>query len=145
MSIPRPPDPVRLVYAAPAITAGEDWRERSLWSWVILARHDGLEVERTDTGGPGFTATWCGNVRIDGLLYRIHRAPRLRIQTLDAYGHPSWLLHAATYAEPVTTGVELLDPRQDTDTTLPDLPSTVNPRRPGSDRLVPPSMPDIGR
>jgi hypothetical protein len=142
MRAARPPDPVRLVYAAPVISPGEDWRQRSLWSWIILARHKGLDVEATDRGGRGFPATWCGNVLVDGLVYRVHRAPRLRIRTLEANGHPGWLLHAATYVEPITSGVEVLDPRQDRDEPLPDAS-----QRAGAPRHTSPEPtihPDVG-
>jgi hypothetical protein len=50
----RLPDPVTLVYAAPVISPSEDWRERSLESWVILAGHEGIRATPTDVGGKGF-------------------------------------------------------------------------------------------
>jgi hypothetical protein len=141
---PRPPDPIRLVFAAPVISPGEDWRERSLWSWTILARHEGLNVEPTGHGGAGFSGTWCGNVRIDDLLYRVHRAPRLRFRTLDDEGRQGWIIHAATYVEPVTAGVEVLDPRHDRDATIHDLPSPDPPRPAGNDPRIPPPIADLG-
>lgn len=33
--------------------------------------------------------------------------------TFDEHAQQSWLLHSANYAEPVTTGVEIIDPRHD--------------------------------
>jgi hypothetical protein len=144
MRIPRPLDPVRLIFAAPAISPGEDWKERSLWSWIILARQEGLGIEKTADGGPGFSGTWCGNVRIDGLLYRIHRAPRLRYQTVDAEGHLDWLLHAATYVEPVTTGVEVIDSRHDSVAVLPELRSVAPRRYARVDGRVEPAESDLG-
>jgi hypothetical protein len=44
---------------------------------------------------------------IDGLVYRVHRAPRLRLAMLDEHARTSWVLHSATYVEPVTNGVEV--------------------------------------
>lgn len=113
MSTPRAPDPTTLVFAAPAIDQGEDWRARSLISWRILAGHEGIAATPTDAGGKGFSGTWCGNVDIDGLVYRVHRAPRKRMAMLDSEGEPTWVLHSATYVEPVCDGVGVLDPRND--------------------------------
>lgn len=107
------PDPTTLVFAAPVISSGEDWRERSLISWLLLAGHAGIEAKRTEAGGRGFSGTWCGNVAIDGLVYRVQRAPRLRMAMLDEHARTSWVLHSATYVEPVTSGVEVVDPRDD--------------------------------
>ncbi len=109
----RLPDPTNLVFAAPVISPDEDWRARSLASWLILAGHAGIEATPTEAGGRGFPGTWCGNVVIDGLAYRVQRAPRLRMAMMDEHAQQSWVLHAATYVEPVTTGVEVIDPRQD--------------------------------
>lgn len=107
------PDPTTLVFAAPVISAGEDWRARSLISWLILAGHAGIEARPTEAGGRGFSGTWCGNVAIDGLVYRVQRAPRLRMAMLEEHARMSWVLHSATYVEPVTSGVEMVDPRDD--------------------------------
>ncbi len=109
----RRPDPATLIFHAPAITAEEDWRERSLVSWVILASREGIEARPTDAGGKGFAGSWCGNVVVDGLVYRVHRAPRLRTVMLDKVGQETWVLYAATYVEPVTHGVGVIDPRDD--------------------------------
>ncbi|MGH9155201.1 MAG: hypothetical protein ACRD1K_05000 [Acidimicrobiales bacterium] len=106
-------DPVALVFAAPVISPGESWRERSLVSWRILAGHHGITAEPTDEGGRGFPGTWCGNVAIEGILYRVHRAPRLRVAVVSGGDRFTWALHSATYAEPVTKEVEVLDPRDD--------------------------------
>ena len=113
MTPQRPPDPTTLVFAAPVISPGEDWRGRSLISWLILAGHAGIEATPTEAGGQGFSGTWCGNVAIDGLVYRVQRAPRLRMAMLDEHALTSWVLHSATYVEPVTHGVEVVDPRDD--------------------------------
>ena len=110
---PQQPDPTTLVFAAPVISAGEDWRARSLISWLILAGHAGVEAEPTDAGGQGFSGTWCGNVVIEGLVYRVQRAPRIRMAMLDEQARKTWALHSATYVEPVTNGVEVVDPRDD--------------------------------
>ena len=107
------PDPTTLVFAAPVISSGEDWRERSLISWLVLAGHAGIEAKPTEAGGQGFSGTWCSNVAIDGLVYRVQRAPRLRLAMLDEHARTSWVLHSATYVEPVTNGVEVIDPRDD--------------------------------
>jgi hypothetical protein len=107
------PDPTTLVFAAPVISLGEDWRERSLISWLALAGHAGIEAKPTEAGGQGFSGTWCGNVMIDGLVYRVQRAPRLRMAMLDEHARTFWVLHSATYVEPVTNGVEVIDPRDD--------------------------------
>ena len=109
----RLPDPTTLVFAAPVISAGEDWRARSLISWLILAGHAGIDATATDAGGQGFSGTWCGNVVIEGRVYRVQRAPRLRMAMLDEHARMSWVLHSATYVEPVTNGVEVIDPRDD--------------------------------
>ncbi len=109
----RRPDPATLIFHAPAITAEEDWRERSLVSWVILASREGIEARPTDGGGKGFSGSWCGNVVVDGLVYRVHRAPRLRTLMLNEVGQETWVLYSATYVEPVTHGVGVLDPRDD--------------------------------
>jgi hypothetical protein len=106
-------DPAKLMFLAPLISAEEDWRERSLVSWVILASHEGIEARRTDAGGKGFSGSWCGNVAVDGLVYRVHRAPRLRMSMLNDADQETWVLHSATYVEPVTHGVEVIDPRDD--------------------------------
>lgn len=106
-------DPAKLMFLAPLISAEEDWRERSLVSWVILASHEGIEARRTDAGGKGFSGSWCGNVAVDGLVYRVHRAPRLRMSMLNDADQATWVLHSATYVEPVTQGVEVIDPRDD--------------------------------
>ena len=113
MTRQRLPDPTTLVFAAPVISAGEDWRARSLISWLILAGHAGIEATPTEAGGQGFSGTWCGNVAIDGLVYRVLRAPRPRMAMLDEHARASWVLHSATYVEPVTNGVEVIDPRDD--------------------------------
>jgi hypothetical protein len=64
----------QLVFGAPTIAPGEDWRGRSLRCWVNLAtREEGLTVESTDDGGVGDSGTWCGNVRVAGVVLRIHR------------------------------------------------------------------------
>jgi len=78
-----------------------------------LAGHAGLEAKPTDAGGQGFSGTWCGNVAIDGLVYRVQRAPRLRMAMLDEHARRSCVLHSATYVDPVTSGVEVVDPRDD--------------------------------
>ncbi len=109
----RRPDPATLIFHAPAITAEEDWRERSLVSWVILASREGIQARPTDAGGKGFSGSWCGNVVVDGLVYRVHRAPRLRTAMLDEAGQETWALYSATYVEPVTQGVGVIDPRDD--------------------------------
>ncbi len=101
------------MFLAPAISPDEDWRERSLVSWVILASHAGVEARRTDAGGKGFSGSWCGNVVVDGLIYRVHRGPRLRMAMLDDAGHDAWTLYNATYVEPVARGVEVIDPQDD--------------------------------
>ena len=101
------------MFAAPVISPGEDWRARSLISWLILAGHAGIKAKPTEAGGKGFSGTWCGNVVIDGLVYRVQRAPRLRMAMLDEHARKSWLLHSATYVEPVTSGIEVIDPRDD--------------------------------
>lgn len=106
-------DPAKLMFLAPLISAEEDWRERSLVSWVILASHEGIEARRTDAGGKGFSGSWCGNVAVDGLVYRVHRAPRLRMSMLNDADQATWVFHSATYVEPVTQGVEVIDPRDD--------------------------------
>jgi hypothetical protein len=63
----------QLVVGAPNISSGKDWGHRSLRSWEIAAtQQEGLTVERTDDGGPGDKATWCGNVRVAGTVLRIH-------------------------------------------------------------------------
>ncbi len=113
MTLHRLPDPTTLVFAAPVISEGEDWRARTLTSWLILAGHAGIKATATDAGGPEFPPTWCGNVLIDGLVYRVQRAPRLRMAMLDEQAQQRWVLHSATYVEPVTTAVEVIDPRQD--------------------------------
>ena len=113
MTPQRLPDPTTLVFAAPVISAGEDWRARSLISWLILAGHAGIEATPTEAGGKGFSGTWCGNVAIDGLVHRVQRAPRLRMAMLDEQARTSWVLHSATYVEPVSSGVEVIDPRDD--------------------------------
>lgn len=109
----RRPDPAKLIFLAPAISAEEDWRERSLISWVILASREGIEARPIDAGGKGFSGSWCGNVSVDGLVYRVHRAPRVRMEMLGEDGQREWALHAATYVEPVTQGVTVIDPRDD--------------------------------
>lgn len=69
-----PSHAAQLRYAAPNISTGEDWRSRSMATWVTLARKDeGLPVEHTDDGPAGHPATWCGNVRANGQLLAIHR------------------------------------------------------------------------
>ena len=113
MTPQRLPDPTTLVFAAPVISSGEDWRARSLISWLILAGHAGIEAKPTEAGGQGFSGTWCGNVAIDGVVYRVQRAPRLRMAMLDEHARTSWVLHSATYVEPVASGVEVVDPRND--------------------------------
>lgn len=113
MTLPRPPDPAKLMFYAPAISPEEDWRRRSLASWVIMASHAGLEATPTDAGGKGFSGSWCGNVVVDGLIYRVHRGPRLRMAMLDEAGQEVWALHSATYVEPVARSVEVIDPRDD--------------------------------
>lgn len=112
MTVHQLPDPTTLVFAAPVISEGEDWRARSLTSWLILADHAGIKATATDAGGRGFPPTWCGNVSIDGLVYRVQRAPRLRMAMFDEQARQRWVLHSATYVEPVTTAVEVIDPRQ---------------------------------
>lgn len=106
-------DPAKLMFLAPVISPEEDWRERSLMSWVILASHEGIEARSTEAGGKGFSGSWCGNVAVDGLVYRVHRAPRLRMSMLNGTDQETWVLHSATYVEPVTRGVEVIDPRDD--------------------------------
>ena len=113
MTPQRPPDPTTLVFAAPVISPGDDWRARSLISWLILAGHAGIEATPTEAGGKGSSGTWCGNVAIDGLVYQVQRAPRLRMAMLDEHARTSWVLHSATYVEPVSSGVEVIDPRDD--------------------------------
>lgn len=113
MTRSRPPDPAKLMFYAPAISPEEDWRARSLVSWVILASHAGIEATPTDAGGRGFSGSWCGNVVVDGLIYRVHRGPRLRMAMLDDAGQEVWALHSATYVEPVARSVGVIDPRDD--------------------------------
>ena len=109
----RPPDPARLIFLSPVISPEEDWRERSQISWLILASREGIEAQPTDAGGKGFSGSWCGNVAVDGLVYRVHRAPRIRMAMLGDDGEGMWALHSATYVEPVTQGVAVIDPRDD--------------------------------
>lgn len=50
---------------------------------------------------------------VDGFVYRVHRAPGLRTAMLDEAGQETWALCSATYVEPVTQGVGVIDPRDD--------------------------------
>lgn len=82
-----PPDPIehaaQLIYGAPNISPGEDWRGRSLRCWLNLAtREEGLSVTPTPDGPPGDRRTWCGNVRVNGALFAVHRGTRPRPTTV---------------------------------------------------------------
>ncbi len=73
----------QLIYGAPNISPGEDWRGRSLRCWLNLAsREEGLTVGSTTDGPTGNPRTWCGNVRVEGVLFAIHRGPRPRPTTV---------------------------------------------------------------
>lgn len=81
------PDPVTLMFMAPVIEPGEDWRDRSLATWSTMTGHEGFLVEPVPDFGPFGPArhTWCGSVRVSipdsndgGVVYRIHRTPMKR-------------------------------------------------------------------
>lgn len=116
VAVVRNVDPVRLVFGAPSIDGDEDWRDRSMLSWVTLAGHEGVDATRTSAGASGDPETWCGNVEIDGIVYQVHRglARAIRMTAIDDPRHSRPLLHASTWVEvDILADVEILDGRND--------------------------------
>lgn len=131
----RPLDPAQLVFHAPNISPGEDWKHRSLRSWLILAEHEGYDVEATEDGGPpravNERSTWCGNVRVvnpeirwqqdgqevtdPGMVYRVHRLPAMRTPGVED-GGMTWIVSTCTLVRPIVEdgnpfAMEVSDPR----------------------------------
>lgn len=78
------PDPCTLLYGVPAEApdAGDPW---NVAHWSHLAARAGLPVRPSPTGSGHGDPTWCGDVEIDGLVYRASPAalpvgPRLRFR-----------------------------------------------------------------
>lgn len=77
----------QLIYGAPNISPGEDWRGRSLRCWTNLAeREEGITAVPTEDGPQGDPRTWCGNVALVGgtvgVLLAIHRGRPPRATTI---------------------------------------------------------------
>jgi hypothetical protein len=77
----RLPDPSTLLFGtrsgAPA--EGESGRREAVEHWAFLAGRHGYTVTPQDTHSGHGSATYCGDVDVDGLLYQVHRGPRRRV------------------------------------------------------------------
>ena len=68
---------VRRQVGAPA--DGEAGRREAVEHWSFLAGRGGYTVTPLDTRTGHVSATYCGDVDVDGLVYQVHRGPRRRI------------------------------------------------------------------
>lgn len=77
----RLPDPSTLLFSgrSGAPVQGEPGRREAVEHWSFLAGRAGYTVTPLDTRIGHGSATWCGEVDVDGLVYQVHRGPRRRI------------------------------------------------------------------
>jgi hypothetical protein len=108
----RLPDPSTLLLSvrSGAPTEGEPGRREAVEHWSFLASRDGYTVTPLGTRSGHGSATYCGDVDIDGLNYQIHRGSRRRIVEawLDSEGawQGRFVLGDAIWAVPVPTEPE---------------------------------------
>jgi hypothetical protein len=103
----RLPDPATLLFSgrsgAPA--RGEPGRREAVEHWSFLAGRSGYTVTALDTRSGHGSATYCGDVDVDGLIYQVHRGPRRRIVQAWQDNAGAWqgrfVLDDAIWAEPV--------------------------------------------
>ncbi|TDC83988.1 hypothetical protein E1193_07140 [Micromonospora sp. KC606] len=103
----RLPDPSTLLFGvrsgAPA--EGEPGRREAVEHWSFHAGRDGYTVTLLGTRSGHGSATYCGDVDVDGLVYQVHRGPRRRIVQAWMDSEGAWqgrfVLEDAIWAVPV--------------------------------------------
>jgi hypothetical protein len=108
----RLPDPSTLLFSvrsgAPA--EGEPGRREAVEHWSFLAGRGGYTITPLGTRSGHGSATYCGDVDIDGLSYQVHRGPRRRIVEAWMDDEDAWqgrfVLGDAIWAVPVPTEPE---------------------------------------
>lgn len=109
------PDPSTLLFSARsgAPAEGEPGRREAVEHWSFLAGRDGYIVTPLDTRSGHGSATYCGDVDIDGLVYQVHRGPRRRIVQAWMDSEGAWqgrfVLDDAIWAVPVPLEPEPID------------------------------------
>jgi hypothetical protein len=111
----RLPDPSTLLFSvrsgAPA--EGESGRREAVGHWSFLAGRGGYTVTPLGARSGHGSATYCGDVDVDGLKYQVHRGPRRRIveawmdsegawQGRFVLGDGIWAVPVPTEPEPMT-------------------------------------------
>ena len=105
-ALSRLPDPSTLLFSgrSDAPSQGEPGRREAVQHWSFLAGRAGYHVTALDTRSGHGSATYCGDVDVDGLVYRVHRGPRQRILRSWTDGEGAWqgrfVLTDAIWAEP---------------------------------------------
>jgi hypothetical protein len=103
----RLPDPCTLVFGVPREApppVDDDGRSWSTDHWIHNARRHGHSANRVDSRTAAGTATWCGDIDIDGLIYQVHRGPRKRVLALyvqDGAEAGRFELRESAWVEPV--------------------------------------------
>lgn len=77
----RLPDPSTLLFGvrSDAPAHGEAGRREAVGHWSFLAGRGGYTVTPLDSRCGHGSATYCGDVDVDGLVYQVHRGPRRRV------------------------------------------------------------------
>jgi hypothetical protein len=98
------PDPCTLVFGlpgeAPALV-DEDGPQWTVAHWISCAQSAGHTATPVDVDEDWTSLTHCGNVDIDGLVYEVHRGPRLRILSHLGGSAARFELKEAVWVEPV--------------------------------------------
>jgi len=103
----RLPDPSSLLFSvrSDAPAQGEPGRREAVEHWSFLAGRDGYMITPLDTRSGHGSATYCGDVDVDGLVYQVHRGPRRRILQAWTDSEGAWqgrfVLDDAIWAVPV--------------------------------------------
>ena len=111
----RLPDPSTLLFSprSDAPADGETGRREAVEHWAFLAGRKGYTVMPLDTRSADGSATYCGDVDVDGLAYQVHRGPRRRIVQAWMDSQGAWqgrfALEDAIWAVPVPTAAEPAD------------------------------------
>ncbi|MFB9237540.1 hypothetical protein ACFFWC_18615 [Plantactinospora siamensis] len=115
MELSRLPDPSTLLFGARsgAPTEGEPGRREAVGHWSFLAGRAGHTVTPLATRSGHGSATYCGDVDVDGLVYQVHRGPRRRVVQgwMDAEGawQGRFVLDDAIWAVPLPPEPEPVD------------------------------------